>query len=149
MEKAIWSDLKPIQIGAFAEYLVKMELTKYKNLNVFTAEVDDRGIDFVLRYESDNKKIIKHFDVQVKSFRQEKTSSVFIDKDKFYMNDSFFVALVRFMDNSPVEIFFIPAKTWLKENDLFKDRDYNKPGQTSTAEYGMNVSKKNHYLLEP
>jgi hypothetical protein len=49
MLKTKWSDLNPLQIGKFAEYIVGMEFTKYKNLSVFTAEVDDKGIDMVVR----------------------------------------------------------------------------------------------------
>jgi hypothetical protein len=45
-----WNALNRQQIGAFAEYFVKMELTML-GFQVYSTEVDDRGIDFVVRYE--------------------------------------------------------------------------------------------------
>lgn len=51
------------QVGAFTEYFVKMELTMY-GFQVYGTEVDDRGIDFVARYEHG-----RFIEVQVKSLR--------------------------------------------------------------------------------
>ena len=45
-----WKKLNRQQVGAFSEYFVKMELTMY-GFQVYGSEVDDRGIDFVARYE--------------------------------------------------------------------------------------------------
>jgi hypothetical protein len=64
------------------------------------------------------------------------------------MNDIFLIAVVIFSDTSEPDCFLIPAKAWKKENDFFKYRAYDKPGQTSTPEYGLNVSRKNLYLLK-
>ncbi len=47
MEKYIWSSLNALQIGKYAEYYAKMEFTLY-GFDVFTSEVDDKGIDFFL-----------------------------------------------------------------------------------------------------
>ena len=58
-----WSCLNKQQIGTYAEYFVKMELTMY-GFQVYTTEVDDRGIDFVARYERG-----PFYQVQVKSIR--------------------------------------------------------------------------------
>ena len=41
-----WSNLKPLQVGRYAEHFVKMELVR-AGLDVYTSEVDDHGIDFV------------------------------------------------------------------------------------------------------
>ena len=59
-----WSTLNKQQIGKYGEYLTKMEFTKY-GFDVYTAEVDDKGIDFVIRNSGD-----KYFDIQVKSIRR-------------------------------------------------------------------------------
>lgn len=46
MQRHIWSKLNKQQVGAFTEYIVKMELTMY-GFQVYGTEVDDRGIDFI------------------------------------------------------------------------------------------------------
>jgi len=50
MQQYIWSILNKQQVGAYAEYFVKMELTMY-GFQVYGTEVDDRGIDFVARHD--------------------------------------------------------------------------------------------------
>jgi hypothetical protein len=71
MERYNWSHLKPLQLGRYAEYLVKMEFTLY-GFDVYTAEVDDKGIDFVIRKEEkkrDREPEYRYYDVQMKSVR--------------------------------------------------------------------------------
>jgi hypothetical protein len=51
------------ELGKYAECLAKMECVLC-GCDVFTSEVDDHGIDFVIRTRQGN-----HYDVQVKSFR--------------------------------------------------------------------------------
>jgi len=63
MERFNWARLNHLQLGRYAEYLVKMEFTLW-GFSVFTSEVDDRGIDFVVRTNDS-----RHYDVQVKSIR--------------------------------------------------------------------------------
>ncbi|MEK4885996.1 hypothetical protein NST81_15155 [Bacillus sp. FSL W8-0223] len=46
------------------------------------------------------------------------------------------------------DIFLIPAKAWEMPNEMFVDRNYDKPGQKSTPEYGINISQKNYPILE-
>jgi len=58
-----WNHLNTQQVGKYAEYFYKMELTMY-GFHVFTTEVDNRGIDFVARYEQG-----PFIEVQVKSLR--------------------------------------------------------------------------------
>lgn len=70
-----WSQLNHLQLGRYAEYLAKMEFTAY-GFDVFTAEVDDKGIDFVVR-----KSDTKYFDVQVKSCRD--LTYIFFPKDQY------------------------------------------------------------------
>ena len=45
-----WGKLNSMQLGRYAEYFVKMEFTRH-GFDVYTAEVDDKGIDFVVRKE--------------------------------------------------------------------------------------------------
>lgn len=58
-----WDKLNSLKVGRYAEYLIKMELTA-QGCDVYTSEVDDRGIDFVIR-----KDYWHYYDIQVKSFR--------------------------------------------------------------------------------
>jgi hypothetical protein len=43
-----WSELTKLQVGRYAEYFVKMVFTLH-GFDVYSAEVDDKGIDFVVR----------------------------------------------------------------------------------------------------
>jgi len=42
-EMISWSKLNHLQLGKYAEYLVKMEFTRY-GFDVYATEVDDKGI---------------------------------------------------------------------------------------------------------
>jgi hypothetical protein len=64
MGRYSWSRLNSHQVGRFAEYFVKMEFALYA-FEVYTSEVDDRGIDFVARHGAGG-----FFEVQVKSVRE-------------------------------------------------------------------------------
>ena len=46
VNKYQWSRLSPLQVGRYAEYFVKMEFTLH-GFAVYSAEVDDKGIDVV------------------------------------------------------------------------------------------------------
>jgi len=59
-----WSAISPLHLGRYAEYFVKMECAR-AGLDVYSSEVDDRGIDFVIRRDVD-----RYYDIQVKSVRR-------------------------------------------------------------------------------
>ena len=75
-----------LQVGRFAEYLVKMELTQY-GLDVYSSEVDDRGIDFIIRLSSS-----RYADIQVKAVRG--LSYIFLPKRKFHPRENLLAAIV-------------------------------------------------------
>jgi len=133
-----WSQLNNQQLGAYAEYFTKMEFIK-RGLPIFSVEVDDRGIDFVIRISSD-----RYLDVQVKSVRN--LNYVFIPKDKFINSENFFVALVLFGELDLPGLYLIPACAWRSENALFKYKAYE--GLKSKPEFDINLSRKNLPLLE-
>lgn len=58
-----WATLNPNQLGRYAEYFAKMEFASY-GLEVFSSEVDDRGIDFIVK-----DKTGRFLEIQVKSKR--------------------------------------------------------------------------------
>lgn len=86
MERYIWSRLNKQQVGAFTEYFVKMELTMY-GFQVYETEIDDRGIDFIARYEYG-----PFIEVQVKPLRSY--GYVFIPKTSLNCTRTAFWPLV-------------------------------------------------------
>ena len=139
MKRYLWSRLNRQQVGAFAEYFFKMELTMY-GFQVYGTEVDDRGIDFIARYEQG-----PFIEIQVKSLRS--TGYVFMQKDKFQLREHLHLALALLVEGHPPELYLIPSFVWKKETPIFKSREYE--GLKSKPEWGLNISKKNMPLLEP
>lgn len=133
-----WSQLNHLQVGRYAEYFVKMAFTK-AGLDVYSAEVDDKGIDFVIRRDAST-----YFDVQVKSVRG--LSYIFLAKDKFPLADNLWAAVVVFVEGEEPRLWLIPATAWRTPSALLVSRDYE--GKKSKPEWGLNLSKKNLSLLE-
>lgn len=107
---------------------------------VYTTEVDDRGVDFVVRYGSD-----PFFTVQVKS--STLGGYVFLRKDNFPLADNQLLALAVMQEGEPPELFVIPATVWKTPNQLFVSRDYE--GKKSDPEWGITTSPKNIKALSP
>jgi hypothetical protein len=132
-DKYNWSHLNRLQLGKYAEYLAKMEFVRC-GCDVFTAEVDDHGIDFVVRTRHG-----KHYDIQVKSFRPQ-TGYVFLQKTKFSIHPSSLLVLVQFINGELPTLYLVRS---CAENDsncpnpMLKGRDYDPP------EWGLTLSKKN------
>ena len=135
-----WSRLNSLQLGRYAEYYAKMEFTSY-GYDVYTSEVDDHGVDFIAKAPSG-----RFLEVQVKATRD---SYVFIRKDKITLDDAHLVCYMRFTDGALPMVYLIPATVWNTPNALFVSRDYDKPGQSSKPEWGINYSEKNRDMLEP
>lgn len=138
MDKYKWSRLNHLQVGRYAEYFTKMEFTLF-GYEVYTSEVDDRGIDFIVRGASNN-----YYEVQVKSLCDY--GYIFFPKDLFPLNPNRLAAVVIFMENHSPSLYVIPASAWRAPNDLLVSRDYE--GKKSKPEWGLNVSVKNMPLLE-
>lgn len=140
MPNTDWEVLNNFQVGAYAEAYARMEFMSY-GFYVYDSEVDDHGVDFVIKDKNN-----KYYDIQVKSFRSSKTSYVFVKEDKFDRNrDNLFMCLIMFENGLLPRVFILPAALFedVNQNDLVRIRDY-KDG----IEFGLNVSKKNMYLLE-
>lgn len=137
MKKLEWSQLNHLQIGKYAEYFVKMEFTRY-GFDVYSSEVDDRGIDFVVRKEPSN-----YYDVQVKSVRD--FNYIFFPKDNFILRKNLLAAIVIFIDGESPQLYLIPSDSWQNPNALLVSHDYI--GKQSPPEWGLNLSKKNLPLL--
>ncbi len=115
-----------------------MELTMY-GFQVYTTEVDDRGIDFVTRYKEN-----EYLPTQVKSIR--KLGYVYLRKDKFDLSEDLFLALTILNEKQEPILYLIPSTAWEKPNALFVSRDYI--GLESKPEWGLNLSQKNMHYLE-
>lgn len=141
MDRYDWSRLNHLQVGRFSEYFVKMEFTLF-GFDVYTAEVDDKGIDFVIR-----RGIDRYYDVQVKSLRVTSSGYVFMPKSTFALRAGLLLALVLLRQGQPPALYLIPATSWLNPDALLVSHDY--PGSTkSHPEWGINVSRRNQVLLD-
>ncbi len=136
-----WSKLSKLQLGKYGEYYAKMEFASY-GFDVYTSEVDDHGVDFVVK----DPNSFKFYEVQVKSMRN--AGYVFLLKSKMSLNPNRLVCLLCFTDNALPEVYIIPATAWQTPNSLLSSKDYGKEGQTSAPEWGINISKKNMPLLK-
>ncbi|OUN99665.1 hypothetical protein B5F98_00345 [Pseudoflavonifractor sp. An44] len=142
MPNTNWSKLSHLQLGRYAEYYAKMEFASY-GYDVYTSEVDDHGVDFVARNPADGQ----YYEIQVKSIRN--WGYVFVPKDKMEISSTRLVFLLRFTDGNLPDCYVVPSTAWAAPNALLVDRNYEKPGQISKPEWGINFSKKNLLLLEP
>lgn len=137
MKKYEWSRLNNLQLGKYAEYFVKMEFTQY-GFDVYSSEVDDRGIDFVVRKEPS-----AYYDVQVKSVRG--LNYIFFRKKIFIPRGNLLAAIVLFFEGEPPQLYLIPSEAWQNPDALLRSHDY--VGKKSEPEWGLNLSRKNLPLL--
>lgn len=83
------------------------------------------------------------YDVQVKSVRRLKY--IFFPKDRFTARHNLLAAVMIFLDGEEPQFYLIPSTAWLVPNALLVSHDYE--GTKSKAEWGLNISRKNLYLL--
>jgi hypothetical protein len=113
-----------------------MEFTLH-GFDVYTSEVDDNGIDFIVKMNN------QYFDIQVKSARNN--NYIFFMKDKFVLRRNLFAAIVLFEELHEPQILLIPSLDWQKPNSLLVSRDYE--GKKSKPEWGFIITKRNRELL--
>ena len=137
-EKHAWDRLNTMQLGRYAEYFVKMEFV-LRGCDVFTSEVDDHGIDFVVRTG-----VGDHYGVQVKSFRHgpgKPGSYLYIQKRKFRIHPTLLLALVEFVPGEPPALHLLHSMVGGKPHPLLEDRPYGE-GRKSEPEWGLTLSKR-------
>lgn len=134
MPSTNWSKLSHLQLGRYAEYYSKMEFASY-GLQIFTSEVDDHGIDFIVKSPTQNQ----YYDIQVKSTRD--LNYIFLAKSKFIIRENLLASVVIFTELNVPNHFLIPSFVWRETNFLFVSRDY--VGKKSAPEWGINLSNKN------
>lgn len=142
MPNTNWSKLNHLQLGRYAEYYAKMEFASY-GFEVYTSEVDDHGVDFVAKLPGENR----YYEVQVKSVRDY--GYIYMAKSKMpELSEDRLVCYLHFIDGQLPDVFVIPTTAWENPNAVLVDRKYDKPGQKSEPEWGINISKKNYNLLD-
>lgn len=141
MNKYDWSRLTPQQVGRYAEYFVKMEFT-LSGFEVYEPEVDDHGIDIIVR-----RKGGRYYEIQVKSVRRlpHKTNYIFFTKSKFEPRGDLLAAIVFLSAGKMPQLYLIPSESWLKPDAVLVERNYE--GKKSKPEWGLNISLKNLELL--
>lgn len=140
MANTKWNKLNRLQLGKYAEYYAKMEFSSY-GLDVYTSEVDDHGVDFIVK---DKKSIFN--EIQVKSLRNK--GYTFMQQEKFNLsNKALYLVLIIFEEDKMPSIYLISTKAWNNEDNMFVIRNFDK-GQKSKPEYGINITNSNKELLE-
>jgi len=139
MPKLKWSHLNNLQLGRYAEYYAKMDFASY-GYQVFQAEVDDHGVDFIARKSGGD-----FIEVQVKSLSFPKSKYTFLKEKYFDPNwKNFYIYLILFTEDQLPKGYLIPSSVFKEsDNPIFKYKpNYKEP------EYGINLSMKNMPLLE-
>ena len=112
-----WKSLSTSQVGRYGEYWVKMELTR-QHLDIFTAEIDDHGIDVVVRSRDGNR----YADIQVKTVRS--LTYVFMTDEVFPLRNNLYVALVLLFEGQPPQLCLIPQSAWEHKHAYLVHHDY-------------------------
>jgi len=133
-----WSSLNRLQKGTYGEYFAKMEFAMY-GFEVYTAEVDDRGIDFVVRRARGD-----FLEVQVKTVTG--TNLAYVNADKFKASAEYLVALVRLSDGEAPKLFVFRGTDWDGSNDLLVFNSYE--DKKSAPAYEVHLAKSRDELLE-
>lgn len=134
-----WTHLSRQRLGRYAEYFVKMRFT-LAGLDVYTPEVDDRGLDFVVRARPG-----RFYEFQVKSGRAS-NNYVFMQKAHFDLAPDLYLALVLFTEAEEPSVYLIPSTMWLEPIAPFTRRDYE--GRKSPPEWGLALTKAGRLALE-
>lgn len=128
-----WKNLTHLQLGKCGEHLASIEFIK-SGLDVFTSEVDDKGIDLVVRKNENT-----YYDIQVKAIRG--FNYVFMRKEVFKPRKNLYLALLIFNDEIPTKLLIPSTDISSRKHSCFSSRDYI--GKKSQPEYGISLSKKN------
>lgn len=134
-----WDHLDKIQLLKYAEYFVKMELTRY-GLDIYNSATDNNEVDFSAKTSSS-----KHYDFQIRTVKN--FNYVAFPKDNLNLRENLIVAIVIFVENKEPCLFFIPSTTWKKPDEFFVSSE-NGNGQDK-PEWGLNLSNKYNQLLAP
>ena len=146
-ERYQWSALNHMQIGRYAEHLATMRFIE-AGLEVYTSEVDDRGVDQLVRYAPG-----RCLEVQVKAVRNRNLT--FVKKKHLGMTEKdvntrlrcgYCMAFFLFEDGREPDFFLIPGYAWLEPNALLAD---NPVGDRTYGPYfQLSPTKKAQPILD-
>lgn len=141
-----WSALSSLQVGRYAEHLTTMRLLE-AGFEVFTSEVDDRGIDHLVRYAPG-----RCLEIQVKAVRNRNLS--YIEKKHLgkseeeveqRLKSGYCVAFLLFEEGMESNLYLIPGYDFLSPNDLL--REY--PADKSVGpNFAISPTKKAQPILD-
>ena len=132
----IWRRLSRQQKGTYGEYVAKMEFVIYGYL-VFGSEIDDRGVDFVVRNEAGS-----HFDVQVKTVTDR--NYTYIRESKFAEN--LWICLVVLTEGDHPALYLFSGRDW--NSDTSGLLQYHHFPKAKEPEYGIHVTKTRASAME-
>lgn len=136
-----WSKLSTFQLGRYAEHLATLRFLE-AGLEVYSSEVDDRGIDLLVRIGPG-----RCLEVQVKSVRNVATYT-YIRKELIgataenvaaRLSSGFVVCFLVFTDGREPDFYLFPGNVWIAPSPPFVSRDY--VGLASKPEFGISVTK--------
>lgn len=143
-----WSKLSGLQLGRYAEHWAKLRLIE-AGYEVYSTEVDDRGIDLLVRIGAG-----RCLEIQVKAVRNRNLT--FIQKKHLggspaeierRLRSGYCMVFMLFEDGVEPEVYLIPGYAWLTPNAGIYD---NAAGD---RQYGpcleIRSAKKNQPYLEP
>ena len=131
-----WDHLDKVQLFKYAEYFIKMELTRY-GLEVYDPRTGNDEIDFSAKTSSS-----RHYDFQIRTVKN--FNYISFPKSHFVPRENLIAAIVIFVENSEPYLFFIPSKKWETPDELLVSRD-----DDGKSELGLSLSYEKRKLLEP
>lgn len=126
-----------LQKGAFGEAFARMAFA-LKGIKVYTAEYDDRGVDFVLKTPRG-----VFYEAQVKT--TGKSVNPFIYASKFRMEETFLFVAVRLTEGMEPELYVARATEWKEPNGCI---NFNSGGGNAGPYYEMSFAKKHQSSLD-
>lgn len=127
-----------LQVGRYGEMAAMMAFLVH-GFDVYSMEVDERGIDFVTRRPD-----APFYEVQVKTLRA--LDYTYMRKSTFPLRGSMLACLVLLLDGQPPALFLIPSVAWQQPTPVLVDRDYE--GLKSPPEWGISLSQRNLPLID-
>ena len=104
---------------------------------VFSAEIDDRGVDFVVRNDAG-----RHFDVQVKTVTDR--NYTYITESKF--SESLWICLVVLTEGDHPTLYLFSGRDWNSDTSNLLQRHHFP--KSKEAEYGIHIAKKRVLVMK-
>jgi len=147
LERHQWANLNHLQVGRYAEHLATMRFIE-AGLEVYTTEVDDRGVDLLVRYAPG-----RCLEIQVKAVRNRNLAFVLKkplgstpEEVEKRLRSGYRIAFFLFEDGSEPDFFLIPGYAWLEPNALLKD--IPKANKAVGPNFQLSPTKKAQPILD-